>query len=641
MRLILNAMLLAGMTLLIAFDSRGEGEESAGSPDSADHPPRVTSAEMMQREIERRREQVFTLNETLDLAERLYRSEEWEPAKKKYELVLQQTNPEGYSAGFYRRAQTGLAKTLAAMALAKEKEGKFAESAGLMKQAADLDGRNARVAKEAQRLQEKAVRQADPFPENPAATADLMAKTEQIKSKLSLADQLTETGQYREARKQLDDVLRLDPYHRVARQKMEKLEDLRMTSANLRYQASRQKALARVTETWLPPPPAVVDPSRKRSTGTATPSQAAEILRSLSLIRIPELVFNEKPIRDAVQELQRLSEQYDPAKKGLNFVLRLPPPAEGRDPETATVSLELRDISLQTALKYLCEQVRGGEKLRVEVEDSAVFLLPATETGGDLETRSYNLPPSLLANLSGGSREGGGQELTPAGLGALVLKNIGVSLLEGASATCFRDTGKLVVRNTPNELNKVEQRIRDAEGEPPQKQFQVEAKFLQFSENDVKNFTFNLQMNGNATLPGPGNPGQTFSPASSSGGTDGLRGTAGLNQNGVSVVALQSLLDPTYPQDVSNQVGLNTMVFGRGFSAILQALQNAIGRDLVAAPRVTLADGQESKITISRQMFYPTTYTQPTVPNNDQGVGAGFILPSNPTGLSPAISGSR
>jgi general secretion pathway protein D len=78
---------------------------------------------------------------------------------------------------------------------------------------------------------------------------------------------------------------------------------------------------------------------------------------------------------------------------------------------------------------------------------------------------------------------------------------------------------------------------------------------------------------------------------------------------------------------------VNAQVFGRGFAAILQLLQNAIGRDLVAAPRVTLADGKQSKIIISRRMFYPTSYTAPVVPNNDQGVGAGFILPSNPTGF--------
>jgi general secretion pathway protein D len=373
-----------------------------------------------------------------------------------------------------------------------------------------------------------------------------------------------------------------------------------------------------------------VDSKQTRATGTAGASSTAEILQALSTIEIPELVFNEKPVRDAVEELQRLSEQNDPKKKGINFVLRLPPPAEGVDPEAATVSLELRNIKLQTALKYLCEQIRGGEKLRYDVENSAVLILPVTETGGELETRSYSLPPSLLAN----SVKSGDASKSPSALGNLVLDSIGVNTsLENSSAICFPDTGKLVVRNTPNELSKIEQRIRDAQGEPAQKQFEVETKFLSFTENDVKNFTFNLQMSGSTAIPNPGSPGAIYDPGSASGGTDGLRGTAGLNPGGGSITALQSLLDPTYPQKASNQVGVNAQVFGRGFAAILQLLQNAIGRDLVAAPRVTLADGKQSKIVISRRMFYPTSYTAPTVPNNDQGVGAGFILPSNPTGF--------
>jgi len=332
-------------------------------------------------------------------------------------------------------------------------------------------------------------------------------------------------------------------------------------------------------------------------------------------------------VRAAVEELQRLSEQNDPKKRGINFVLRLPPTTEGSDPEAATISLELRNVKLQTALKYLCDQIRGGDKLRYDVENSAVFILPVTETGGELQIRSYNLPPSLLANI-------GKPGMTPKELGALVLESIGVNTtVVDSSATCFSDTGKLVVRNTPNELNKIEQRIRDAQGEPPQKQFEVETKFLSFTENDVKNFTFNLQMSGSTAIPAPGTPGTIYNPASASGGTDGLRGTAGINPGGGSATALQALLDPTYPQTASNQVGVNAQVFGRGFAAVLQLLQNAIGKDLVAAPRVTLADGKQSKIVISRQMYYPTTYTQPNVPNNDQGVGAGFILPSNPTGF--------
>ena len=39
-------------------------------------PREPTSAEMMQREIDRRREETFRLNEILDLADRLYRSGE-------------------------------------------------------------------------------------------------------------------------------------------------------------------------------------------------------------------------------------------------------------------------------------------------------------------------------------------------------------------------------------------------------------------------------------------------------------------------------------------------------------------------------------------------------------------------------------
>ena len=622
--------------LLLGFSnvptSAQEGVDSAS--DSSVAPRFQSSAEMTQREIDRRREATFRMNENLDLAERLYLAGEWEHAQAKFRLVMNQTDPQTNTSGFYHRARVGVAKSLAAQALAQEKEGKTAEAAGLMKQAADLDPANAQVAKQAANMQEEASRGADPFEGNPAATADLVEKTKEIKKLLSLADQLTDTGQYRSARQKLDDVLRIDPYNSAARKKIEVVEQKRLNVADKRYSASRVKAMTQVTEAWVPPPPARVDPKQTRGTGNAGPSNSAEILQALSTIEVPEIVFNEKPLRDAVEELQRLSEQNDPKKKGINFVLRLSPPAEGVDPEAATVSLELRNVKLQTALKYLCEQIRGGEKLRYDVENSAVLILPVTETGGELETRSYTLPPSLLAN----SVKQGESQKTPKELGKLVLDNIGVNTtMESTSAMCFSDTGKLVVRNTPNELSKVEQRIRDAQGEPPQKQFEVETKFLSFTENDVKNFTFNYNVAlKNGGIPIPGVPGAPFTPSqatSVAANSSGLRGTSGINPGGGSVTALQALLDPTYPQDASNQIGVNAQVFGRGFAAVLQLLQNAIGKDLVAAPRVTLADGKQSKIVISRRMYYPTTYTPPQVPNNDQGVGAGFILPPNPTGF--------
>lgn len=587
----------------------------------------VSSEQIMQKEIDRRREAAFRWNEILDLGERLYQGGEWSHAGAKFRLVMAETTGQSFSAGFYRRAQIGAAKCLTAEALGKKEEGKMSEAASLMKQAEEMDPGNVALAKQSVLFSEESALANEIDPLNMGVTEDLLAKTVQIKKLLSLADQLTETGQYRKARNKLDDVLRIDPYNRVAKGKIEILEKKLLEVADVRYRASREKALAMATEAWKDPTPAKVSGSRSRAVGTAGATKVSDVFNSLSEIKIPELIFNEKPIRQAVEELQRLSEQYDPNRRGLNFVLKLPPPKEGGpDPETATVdNVELHDVSLQTAIKYVCEQVKGTDKLRFEVEENAVVLLPVTESGGQLETRSFNVPPSMMAGVT---------KSDPGEIGTELLESIGVKVdLPGTKAVCFRDTGKLVVRSTPNELVKLEARFQtpSALADEAQRQFQVETKFLQFTENDVKNFTFNLQMNGNTAIPAPGIPGQTFDPGSASGGTDGLRGTSGLSPNGASALALQQLLDPTYPQYASNQIGVNSTVFGKGFAAMLQLLQNAIGRDLVAAPKVILSSGKKSKIVVSREMWYPTSYTQPNVPNNDQGVGAGFILPSNPT----------
>ena len=54
---------------------RVQGEEVAQGEAEVEIAPRVqSSAEMTQREIDRRREAIFRLNENLDLAERLYQA---------------------------------------------------------------------------------------------------------------------------------------------------------------------------------------------------------------------------------------------------------------------------------------------------------------------------------------------------------------------------------------------------------------------------------------------------------------------------------------------------------------------------------------------------------------------------------------
>jgi hypothetical protein len=71
------------------------GQEAAEEANQAEAAPRVqSSAELTQREIDRRREATFRLNENLDLAERLYQAGEWEHAQAKFRLVMNQTDPQ-------------------------------------------------------------------------------------------------------------------------------------------------------------------------------------------------------------------------------------------------------------------------------------------------------------------------------------------------------------------------------------------------------------------------------------------------------------------------------------------------------------------------------------------------------------------
>ena len=87
--------LFLSVALLALFPRGVVGQEAAEESNQAEAAPRAqSSAEMTQREIDRRREATFRLNENLDLAERLYQAGEWEHAQAKFRLVMNQTDPQ-------------------------------------------------------------------------------------------------------------------------------------------------------------------------------------------------------------------------------------------------------------------------------------------------------------------------------------------------------------------------------------------------------------------------------------------------------------------------------------------------------------------------------------------------------------------
>jgi hypothetical protein len=176
------------------------------------------------------------------------------------------------------------------------------------------------------------------------------------------------------------------------------------------------------------------------------------ITNKLRTIIIPSINFEDTTIEEAIDFLRQRSveldmTELDPARKGVNFVLRRPT-GVGSDVASLRIKqLRLRNVPLSVALKYICDNTR----LRYKVDDYAVTLVPQTETGEDLFSRAFSVPKDFGKKLAADS---GGGASTPI---MDLLKSAGVSFPEGSSVTL---TGRnLIATNTPTELGKIEQLV--------------------------------------------------------------------------------------------------------------------------------------------------------------------------------------
>ena len=212
-------------------------------------------------------------------------------------------------------------------------------------------------------------------------------------------------------------------------------------------------------------------PEEEISFGSGRLSDGAEYLtEKLKRIVIPRIDFEDTTVEEAIDFLRlRSSEldttELDPTKKGLNFVIRRPRDGSGFDPASLRIKeLRLKNVPLSVALKYIADQT----KMRYKVDDFAVTLVPMTESGEDLFTRTYDVPPDFSSALDvsddgGGSNSDPFAEPTETGRSlrsrppiSELLKQAGINLPEGASAI-LTSNGKLLVTAAPSELDKVGQ----------------------------------------------------------------------------------------------------------------------------------------------------------------------------------------
>lgn len=209
----------------------------------------------------------------------------------------------------------------------------------------------------------------------------------------------------------------------------------------------------------LPPSPAM-----------PTAGPGAYYVDKVQRLTLPSVQLNNATVEAAIDFLRTKSREVDtiekdPARRGVDIIVQ-----PGAAPSSAKITLDLKDVPLNEALRYVTEL--AGMKYRVEGD--AVIVTPITDVASEQYSRTFKVPPDFLMGgwavdktaaapadpfaPANGDIRGLASRTTALG----VLKDSGIAIPEGASAAFQPGNGQLVVRNTGPNLDQVQALVDDA-----------------------------------------------------------------------------------------------------------------------------------------------------------------------------------
>lgn len=486
---------------------------------------------------------------------------------------------------------------------------------------------------------------------------------EEVKRLIQEGDGYYATGRYDIAFKRCEQALNIDKYNIAARRLMEKINVARQQYADAAYSETRGAMLADVDKAWGLPlrkftdgPTSIVEQPQMDSRG----SQA--INNKLDTIIIPRIDFTDSSIKEALDFIKKRASDLDEGdsdNKGINIVLKLPPDS----PDAAyPITLSLSDVPLREALRYVTE----AANLKIKIETHAVVVVPATENTDVLITKEYKVPPGFITATPGsappqvsGLAAGSQSVIAARSIAKDFLETQGVEFPEGASANYISLTSRLIVKNTQANLELIDALVDTSVATRPT-QVEIEAKFLEVSQNNLNELGFDWLLGQFALAGGSGvygsggtiglgrsinnngypliNPGTSL-PVGANSGTSGpitagnRGGTTGISLNAVDAILLGSPVGPA--PGVLSVAGVFT---NPQFQVVLRALSQKKGIDLVSAPKVTTKSGSTAKIEIVREFRYPSQFDPPQL-SATTGSTYAPVVPNSPSGWETKNTG--
>jgi len=262
------------------------------------------------------------------------------------------------------------------------------------------------------------------------------------------------------------------------------------------------------------------------------------------------------------------------------------------------------------------------------------------------------------------------------------LQSLGVPTPPGSSANYVPAGSKLIVRNTPDAIDVIDSIVDAALGVQPT-QVEIESKFIEVSQNNLKELGFNWLLGpvalGGGLYGAGGTQGAGINAAGTAvnaqtgtapvannfpfvtggvpiGGADfvntgnggypltgGLRSGTGTGPNAaVTANSIDALLGTAITGAAPGIFGLAGVFTNPQFQVVIRALNQKKGVDLLSAPKVTTKSGRKALVRVVREFPYPTEFNPPEPPPPATGTasstpavgtitGQGIVTPSTPT----------
>jgi general secretion pathway protein D len=413
-------------------------------------------------------------------------------------------------------------------------------------------------------------------------------------------------------------------------------DPLAANSAESDYLRTRTDLLEGVAKSWQRPE----NPPAGALERAAAPA-ALPLREKLNAISIPAVSFTNVELNRVVSALSALAEEFDTTggkPPGVNLVLL--------DPANAnpTVTITLRNLTLKRILDFVTDAVG----FQYDVEADAVVLRPGGERF-PLVTEVFAVTRSTVIRMTGqgsgpGARGNRSPEAAPDGsehrpgvdeAGELrqFLQRAGVSFEGVAGSSMAFDGSAIIVTQTVRNLERIRtilRRYREV------RQVEIEAKFMDVQEGalDELGIQWNVTrrpvplldpLTGAPLLNSDGSPQmryqELYRTADPTGGTAVNRTLADTFRNSqrssniiIDDKTVGTLAPPTLPgannlgQAAGNLAVITGSIGEFDVNAIVRALAQKSGTDLLSAPRVTVLSGSEALITVAQEMRYPQSF---------------------------------